>query len=337
MSLISIKENLSDIDEASWEALLSKSPYGSIFQSRQMANFFDGQKGHVSFVFASYENDRLMALCTGVIMAEAGFVKKQITRRAIIIGGPVIDIENNNPEVIAALLRTMGQKLKGQCIYAEIRNLMDYSNYRDTFEQFGWTYKAHLNFQIKSGEQVASMKTLTSDKRRQVRKSLKAGARIVEAHHHEQVSAFYEILAQLYKTKVKTPLPELSFFTSFLESGMGKLLLIEYQEKIIGGVMCPVFSDRVIYDWYRCGQDRIYKNVYPSVLAAWAAIAYANEQGIQIFDFMGAGSPDKDYGVRDFKAQFGGELVEHGRFTKVFSPVVYKMAEKAVKLLKRKA
>jgi lipid II:glycine glycyltransferase (peptidoglycan interpeptide bridge formation enzyme) len=50
---------------------------------------------------------------------------------------------------------------------------------------------------------------------------------------------------------------------------------------------------------------------------------------------MGAGSPDQPYGVRDFKAEFGGELVEHGRFLCVRKPMLYAIGKMGVKLLKQ--
>jgi hypothetical protein len=51
---------------------------------------------------------------------------------------------------------------------------------------------------------------------------------------------------------------------------------------------------------------------------------------------MGAGKPDIPYGVRDFKMEFGGELVEHGRFLCVRKPLLYWIGELGVKILKNK-
>ena len=50
---------------------------------------------------------------------------------------------------------------------------------------------------------------------------------------------------------------------------------------------------------------------------------------------MGAGKPDDGYGVRDFKAKFGGQLVEHGRFLHVMNPLLYNIGKLGVKLLKK--
>lgn len=50
---------------------------------------------------------------------------------------------------------------------------------------------------------------------------------------------------------------------------------------------------------------------------------------------MGASAPDEESGVRDFKARFGGQLVEYGRFRCVCNPIRYKLGSLGVKLLKR--
>ena len=57
--------------------------------------------------------------------------------------------------------------------------------------------------------------------------------------------------------------------------------------------------------------------------------------GFSVFDMMGAGKPDEDYGVRDFKARFGGKLVEEGRFVHIAHPLLYKIGKWGVKLLKK--
>jgi len=58
-------------------------------------------------------------------------------------------------------------------------------------------------------------------------------------------------------------------------------------------------------------------------MANWAVIAYAAENGFSRFDMMGAGKPDKNYGVREFKAEFGGDLVEYGRFLYICKNFLY--------------
>ena len=105
------------------------------------------------------------------------------------------------------------------------------------------------------------------------------------------------------------------------------ILLVKYEDRIIGGILSPVFTDKVIYEWYVCGLDQEFRHVYPSVLATWAAMDYALQNNIARFDFMGVGVPDRDYGVRDFKSKFGGELVNYGRFGRVNNKLLYAITE----------
>jgi hypothetical protein len=47
------------------------------------------------------------------------------------------------------------------------------------------------------------------------------------------------------------------------------------------------------------------------------------EHKFRLFDFGGAGKPCEKYGVREFKAKFGGELVSFGRYIFVHSPFLF--------------
>ena len=171
---------------------------------------------------------------------------------------------------------------------------------------------------------------------RQVKKALKNGATICEAQSEQEIRDWYRILSQLYRTKVRTPLFSEEFFMQFYREGVGKYLLVKHQGKVIGGMMCPILDGKAIYEWFVCGLDEEYREQYPSVMATYAAIEYAKRNNLPLFDFMGAGKPDIPYGVRDFKMEFGGELVEYGRFLCVRKPLLYKIGEFGVSLLKRR-
>ena len=148
-------------------------------------------------------------------------------------------------------------------------------------------------------------------------------------------SEYYQILYTLYKSKIKKPLPPLSFFEKFYESNLGKILLVKFKNKIIGGIVCPILKNQSIYEFYICGLDAEFKDQSPSVMATYAAIQYGFKNNLKRFDFMGAGKPDEDYGVRDFKAKFGGELVEHGRFIKINRPLLFKIGKAGLKILQK--
>ncbi|MHA2406139.1 MAG: lipid II:glycine glycyltransferase FemX, partial [Candidatus Hermodarchaeia archaeon] len=51
----------------------------------------------------------------------------------------------------------------------------------------------------------------------------------------------------------------------------------------------------------------------PNELLIWHILKGGTENGLKTYDFGGAGKPDEEYGVRDFKSKFGGDLVRYGR------------------------
>jgi len=86
-----------------------------------------------------------------------------------------------------------------------------------------------------------------------------------------------------------------------------------------------LFKD-TIYGWYG-GMDRAYSKYTPNELLMWYILEWGVKNGYKVYDFGGAGKPDEDFGVRDFKAKFGGELVCFGRNKKIHVPFLLKLSE----------
>ena len=166
---------------------------------------------------------------------------------------------------------------------------------------------------------------------------MRDGAKIIYTPTIDQVRAFYTILQDLYQTKVKTPLWSWEFFERlyYIENN-AKYILVELDGKIVGGTVCVCLPGKAVYEWYACGLDNCRDDIRPLSVAIWGEMQYAAENGYPLFDFMGAGKPDEPYGVRDFKAEFGGELVEHGRFLCIRKPLLYKIGTFGVKWLKKR-
>jgi serine/alanine adding enzyme len=143
-------------------------------------------------------------------------------------------------------------------------------------------------------------------------------------------------LKELYKTKVKSPLFSIDFFMRLIKLENAKILVVKFNERIIGGIVIVLLGRSTVSEWFVCGDDGIEKNLYPSVLATYAGIEYAAKNGFERFDFMGAGKPDEDYGVREFKSKFGGELVEHGRFLYICKPMLYTLGKFIIQMMKKR-
>ena len=318
------------IDRQQWSELVRSSETGTWFQSPEAYDFFASLPDLMDpFVYALEKDGKLCAVCVGYVTKEPNPIRQFFTRRAIIIGGPAIT-NNCAKEDVVKLLSTLNIKLSTGAnapIYIESRNFKDYSRWKSAFTAAGFAYMPHLNFHVDP-----SANNLSDNRKRQLKKSdAITGLAISESDIRE----WYKVLSELYRTKVKTPLWPIDFFLEAYRQGIAKFLLVKHEGRVIGGSMV-VADEQTVYEWFECGLNAEYKDQYPSVMATYAGIQLAHQSGCTRYDMMGAGEPGVPYGVRDFKAEFGGKLVEHGRFLCVCKPMLYRIGKWGVKFLKRK-
>jgi len=308
-------------------------PNGNFFQSADFFRFIGAAEGNSPFLIVATDSaGDILGSLLGVIQTNGSGLKSWLSRRLIVWGGPLVRGGADRAETTRALLTDLAQYAGGRAIYVEFRNFFDTGDTKQIFESCGFEYKLHLNYLVKTDEEAAVKKRTSSSRIRQIKSSLKAGAGITEARDASEVMAFYAILEKLYREKVKKPLPTPDLFLKFLTARIGKFFLVKLEGRVIGGIVCPVFDNKVIYEWYVCGEDGLAQGLHPSVLATWAPIEYGYQNGFDHFDFMGAGRPDQDYGVREFKARFGGEEVCFGRYEMVVNKSLYKVGKIGLKV-----
>lgn len=349
MQILTYKE----IEREEWSRLVAASATGTWFQSPEAYAFYASMPELFKPFAVAVAQDaehldaerldpadlelrtRLRGICVGYITVEKSAIKQTLTRRAIIVGGPVIADDATDAEV-CELMKTVRKELKGKAIYVESRNFNDYSKWKGAFAAAGFEYVPHLNFHIDTSSIEIVDANLGKSRKRDIRTTIREGVSVIEHPTEEQVCEYYKVLDNLYRTKVKTPLFPLSFFLALNKHNDGRLLLVEYQRRIIGGTVCVEQANKCVYEWFVCGEDGVYPHVFPSSYATYAGIKYAAEHNCPRFDMMGAGKPDEAYGVRDFKAKFGGTEVEHGRFLCVTKPLLYRIGKLGVAILKRR-
>lgn len=325
-----------EIDKVAWQMLIKQSSYATWFQTPEAYNFYESAHNEMTpFAYGVERRGELCAVCVGYITKEKNVIKQFFTRRAIVIGGPVI-ADNAEEQDVEQLLRAMIVELTSKAIYIETRNFNDYTRWKQFFERCGFSYQQHLNFHVDTTSLEIIESRIGKNRKRDIKTSLRDGATIIEQPTIEQVREYYLLLKHLYTTKIKTPLFSLSFFEHLYAQPNGRFILVELNGEIIGGTVCVELPGKCLYEWFVCGRDGEWKSIFPSSLATYAGIRYAVEHGCSRFDMMGAGKPDEAYGVRDFKARFGGEQVEHGRFLCVQKPLLYMMGKLGVKLLKKR-
>ena len=327
----------SEVDFTKWDQLIQQSKFATPFQEHKYYNLKHTEDHIEKHVFAienihhSYE-----ALCVITIQKERG-IKSFFSKRGIIFGGPVLS-PNCSEIALKLLFSAIVSKLKSKVIYIETRNFHKYDRFSKVFKEMGWAYTPYLNVKVAlSGEKLEDvLATFKYNRRREIKLTLKAGIVYTEAKGLEDIESVYALLIDLYKKRIGLPIPSLHYFIDFWTSGMMKIFVVKDKDLVIGGSFCIVQEKKAIYTFYYCG-ERAYKlKTYPTHLAVLAAIDYGLKNGLKYLDFMGAGKPDIDYGVRKYKMEFGGELVEEGRYLKITNRLLYKIGVQLIKLLKRK-
>ncbi|MDR1543683.1 MAG: peptidoglycan bridge formation glycyltransferase FemA/FemB family protein [Prevotellaceae bacterium] len=335
--MLKIHANIDEIDKKQWRKLIETSPVPSFFQTQECYDFYCSLSFLEPFVFGVSENEQLTGVICGYVIAEGGKFKRYFSRRAIILGGALLAV-NITDSALTKLLDFTVKTLKNRAIYIEFRNYNSYSDNKEIFKNAGFKYMPHLNFHVPTENPQAAFAQLSSTKRHDVKISQNQGAKIVEITTENDLQNYYKILIRLYLTKIKTPLFPYEFFEKIVKLPECKIFGIKFEGKIIGGSICVFLAQKSVYEWFVCGQDGRFKNIYPSTLSTWAAIDYAAQNGFRYFDMMGAGKPDRKNGIREFKAKFGGKLVEHGRFLYLCNNFLYKIGkfyvEKIMKSLK---
>lgn len=346
-----------------WQLLTEQSPYATFFQTEKAYDFYRSQSYLDTFALAVVENNQVTGVAVGYIQSEKG-IKSYFSKRAIIMGGLLLDTGISN-EALSELLQAIKMRTS-KAIYVEIRNHHDYGAFAPVFAQNGFDYQPHLNVKITCDTWQDALNRMDTNRRRVLKNfdeccnrsivesqdlmvhrscDLASAKRTIASPHHritespyycyattkEQVRQYYALLRQHYKTKVRKPLFPYAFFESLVTSQTGKLLLLYIADKLIGGMIQVELPGKVVYDYYACALDEAYKELSPSVLLYGITMQQAINDGIKVFDTMGAGKPDVPYGVRDFKLRFGGTLVQEGRFLLLHRPFLYKMGAWAVK------
>ena len=324
-----------EVNTERWNQFLLANDCCSPFQSHAYFTFYNSVPNLVARVYAVEENNVLLALCVITLQKEPGILGF-FSRRAIIYGGPLVTRGEKGETALNMLLEAINERISNKAIFIETYNFNDYSDFKVCFSKNGWHYEPHLNVQIvllnKSMAEV--MSAMKYNRRREINMSLKEGAIFREAVNEAEIMDLYNILVKLYNTRVKLPLPNFHFFWRLFLSEVGKVFVVIHNDKIIGGSFCAFIPNKSIYTYYYCGLREYQKSVFPSHLAIYAVLDFGLKNNLQHVDLMGAGKPDKEYGVREFKVRFGGELFEQGRFLQVYKPLLFHSGIIGLKVLK---
>jgi serine/alanine adding enzyme len=319
------------LEETTWRHFVDEHPDGKIFHTLEMFQVFAQIKGHRPTLWAVIDaNGDVLALLLPVEITLKGGVLRGLTTRVVVYGSVLYTPGPVGQDALGILFRTYTQEVDRRVLFTELRNLSDLSDAQSILTGHGFVYEDHLNYLVNLGRsEEGIMQSMSRGTRKKIRRGLRRGqVTIEEANRPEQVGTCYELLDKTY-ARARVPLAARSLFEAAFEvlhsRGMVKFLLARVDNTYVATSVELIYKD-VIYGWYG-GMDREYGEYLPNELLTWYILSWGAKNGYRMYDFGGAGKPDEEYGVRDFKAKFGGELVNYGRNIQVHAPIRFAVSK----------
>jgi serine/alanine adding enzyme len=327
------------IDEQAWRNFVERHPQGNIFHTPEMYRVFERARGYQPLMRAIMDADgELLSLLPLVLVTLKDGPLRRLTTRAIAYGGCLSLPGRQGEEALATQLDEHNREAGRTALFTELRNLADTTALQPVLQRSGFIYEEHLNYLINldcSPEQV--LQNIGSRTRKHIRQALRKGTiAIEEVTDHRQITDWYQVIQKTY-TNARVPLSDPALFEAAFEIlqplGMVKFWLARIGTTCVAASVELLYKD-AIYGWYG-GLDRAYANESPGELLMWRILQWGSENGYRTYDFGGAGKPGEVYGVRDFKAKFGGKLVCFGRNIKVHSPNLLRWSERGYAVYRR--
>lgn len=281
------------------------------FHSKELFLTYEETPGYTPLLIVASEDGQPIARLLAVVRKNIRVFPPTFFRRCEIYGTGEYAPEVKNKEAIfGEMLEHLTAEVLRSSFLIEFRNLENamfgYKYFRiNHYFPINWLRVRNSLHGTKSVEERFSPSRI-----RQIKKGIKNGAEVSEAHTVEEIREFSRMLHHVYSPRIRRHFPHIVFFhhmnTRLIQSHQGKIFIIRYKGKIIGGSAC-IYSGDNAFLWFSGGMRKTYALQYPGILAVWKALRDAHENGFRHLEFMDVGLPFKKHGYREFVLRFGGK------------------------------
>lgn len=312
-----------ELDESRWKEFVCRNLHANVFHSPEMFQVFTNTQGYAPTIWAiEDQHGKVLALLL-LVKVKVGSLPSILTTRAVSFGSVLYEEGREAYEALSLLLKTYIQEVEQPPLYTELRNLSDMSSIQPVLQECGFEYEEHLNYLVDISQPAdVIFQSIGRRTRKNIRRGLNQNKVLVEqVREREQVSTCINLIKDTYK-KANIPLAHSSMFESAYEILSPKEMIRITLASIDGhpaATSIELLYKDVVYGWYS-GLDRSYSAYMPNELLMWDILKWGAEGSYKVYDFGGAGKPGEEYGVRDFKAKFGGNLVAYGRNSYIHRP-----------------
>lgn len=320
-----------------WRGFVNTHPAGNIFHTPEMYEVFRLTEDFVPELWAAVSEDQVLALFMPVRVSLGNAWPPALTTRSVVYGGVLSQTDPAGREALRLLLQVYKKTSGKHTLFTELRNILSPGDLLPILSEEGFVYEDHLNYLIDLDLPVdAIFERIGKRTRRNIKRGLNRGSvSIEEVVDRADLAACYRLLAVTYRS-AHVPLADSSLFEAAFDILRPKNMVrfsLAKVEGITAATSVELLFKDVMYGWYG-GTDRAYASHVPNDLLTWDLLRWGAGHGYRRYDFGGAGKPNEEYGVRDFKAKFGGGLVSYGRNTWTPRPLLLRICEAGYALLR---
>ena len=296
-------------------------PGTNTFHSKELFQIYEETPGYTPLLIMASEDGKPVARLLAAIRKSIRIFPPAFIKRCEIYGtGEYLTAEADKERIFGEMLEHLTTEALRNSFLIEFRNLEN--------AMFGYKYfRSNRYFPVnwlRVRNSLHSMKKtedrFSPSRIRQIKKGLKNGAKVEEAHTVEEIHDFSRMLHKVYSSRIRRYFPANDFFrhmnNMLIKGQQAKIFVVKYKEKIIGGSVC-IYSGDDAYLWFSGGMRKTYALQYPGVLAVWKALEDAHQRGFRHMEFMDVGLPFRKHGYRDFVLRFGGKQSSTRRWFRV--------------------
>lgn len=288
---------------------------GSMLQSAEMFHLLEENTKSSPVMIVAYKGNEEMAHMLAVKYRELRLLPPGFYFWYTLHGeGTYRDDATNREELFAMMLDKLFTLFDIRHTFIEVRNLKDSSFAYDVLSKREFFPIRDMRI-YNSLHDIHPSKRLTRAYRSHIRKAEERGVTFHRATSPDEIETALHLLRNYYKSKIRRHLPPAQFLRNLLIqpdgriSDKAKLFVVQHKGKTIGCSLCIHEKERA-YLAYSCGLRKSHHLLYPGIMAVWAAITDAYNQGVPHFEFL---EPKEALSTRlgyiDFILNFGGKQV----------------------------
>lgn len=314
---------VNSLDEKIWREFVDQHPQGNIFHTPEMFHVFERAEGCQPKLWAAVgDRGQVLALLLPVQVTLKNGLLRRLTTRSIAYGSVLYSLDPSGEQALAVLMQAYLREAGYEALFTELRHLSDSRPIQPVLDQCKFIYEDYQDYLIDVNRPIEDIwHSLTKGCRKSIRKFRNKDVVISEIDNRSYLPIFYGLLQRTYK-RAGVPLSDISLFEAVFDilvpKGMAKMLLARVKNEYVAASLEAPYKD-MIYSWYS-GFDRDSRAVNPNDGLVWYILEWGAKNGYRYYDFGGAGVAGEAYSVRDFKAKYGGRLVNFGRHTCVHAP-----------------